>query len=66
MKKIEVRTRKDRDNCYTANGFLYCFCGKCKAIDINETHIACVEDEDDLYEGKFIDKVRSILKTNIK
>ncbi len=36
------------------------------AVDINETHIACVEDGDNLYEGKFIDQVRAILKTNIK
>lgn len=32
-KKIEVRQRKDRMGCYTANGILVCYCGKCESED---------------------------------
>jgi len=27
---VEIRRKKDNDKCMTANGFLICYCGKCK------------------------------------
>lgn len=32
---VEVRTRRDREGCHTANGVLICGCGKCKVEDFN-------------------------------
>ena len=31
--QVLIHQRKDRPNCLTANGFLICYCGKCKAED---------------------------------
>ena len=31
--KVEIKERKDRPDCKTINGLLYCSCGKCKQED---------------------------------